>query len=89
MGVRNLHVGCSSAGFEKGELGHMICQYSVSGTQVLQKVVVLHHCFLLTDVGIKLLVGCSIKVMIAAATDGLFDYFSVGVWDSGAIRIAR
>jgi hypothetical protein len=42
----------------------------------------------LTDVGVKLLVGCSIKVVIAAATDGLFDYFSIGVWDSGVITIA-
>jgi hypothetical protein len=27
--------------------------------------------------------------MIAAATNGLFDYFGVGVWDSGVITIAR
>jgi hypothetical protein len=27
--------------------------------------------------------------MIAAATNGSFDYFSVGVWDSGVITIAR
>jgi hypothetical protein len=33
----------------------------------------------LTDVGVELLVGCSIKVMIAAAMDGLFDYISIGV----------
>jgi hypothetical protein len=35
------------------------------------------------------LVGCGIKVVIAAATDGSFDYFSVGFWDSGVITIAR
>jgi hypothetical protein len=35
------------------------------------------------------LVGCSIIVVIAAATDGLFDYFSVIVKDSGVITIAR
>jgi hypothetical protein len=43
----------------------------------------------LTDVGVKSLVGCSIEVMIAAATNGSFDYFSIGVWDSGVITIAR
>jgi hypothetical protein len=41
--VQNLHVGCNSAGFEKGELVHMIRQYSIGGSQVLQKVVILHH----------------------------------------------
>jgi hypothetical protein len=41
------------------------------------------------EIGVELLVGCSIKVMIAAATNSLFDYFSVGVWDSGVITIAR
>jgi hypothetical protein len=40
-------------------------------------------------VSVELLVGCGIEVMIAAATDGLFDYFSVGVWDSGVLTIAR
>jgi hypothetical protein len=35
------------------------------------------------------MVGCSIEKMIAAATNGLLDYFSVGVWDSGVITIAR
>jgi hypothetical protein len=35
------------------------------------------------------LIGCSIEVMVAAATNGLFDYFSVGVWDSGMMTIAR
>jgi hypothetical protein len=33
--------------------------------------------------------GCSIEVMVAAATNGSFDYFSVGVWDSGMMTIAR
>jgi hypothetical protein len=37
MGMRSLHVGCNSAGFEKEELVvHMICQYSISGSLVLQ-----------------------------------------------------
>jgi hypothetical protein len=43
VGVRNLHVDCNSAGFEKGELVHVICQCSIRGSQVLQKVVVLHN----------------------------------------------
>jgi hypothetical protein len=47
MGVQNLHVGCRSPGFKKGELVHMFCQYSISDSQVLQKVVVLHHLILL------------------------------------------
>jgi hypothetical protein len=33
----------------------------------------------LTDVGVKLLEGCSIEVMIAAAANGLFDYLGAGV----------
>ena len=37
----------------------------------------------------ELLVGCGIEVMIAAATNGLFDYFGIGVLDSGVITIAR
>jgi hypothetical protein len=37
MDMPSLHVGCSSAGFEKGELVHVICQNSISGSQVLQK----------------------------------------------------
>ncbi len=47
MGVQNLQVGCISAGFEKGEVVCVICQCSISGSQVLQKVVVLHHLILL------------------------------------------
>jgi hypothetical protein len=43
----------------------------------------------LTDVSIKLLVGYGIKVVIVAATYGSFDYFGVGVWDSGVITIAH
>jgi hypothetical protein len=43
MGVRSFDVDCNSAGFEKGELVHVIQQYLVSGSQVLQKAVVLHH----------------------------------------------
>ena len=43
MVVQSLHVDCDSAGFEKGELVHVICQYSISGSEVLQMVVVLHH----------------------------------------------
>jgi hypothetical protein len=45
-------------------------QSSKVGSQVLQKVEVFHHA---TDIGIKALVGCSIEVVIAATTDGLFD----------------
>jgi hypothetical protein len=43
MGVWSLHVDCNSAGFEKGGLAHVIRQCSIGGSQVLQKVVVLHH----------------------------------------------
>jgi hypothetical protein len=32
--------------------------------------------------------GC-IKVVIAAATDGSFAYFGVGVWDFGVITITH
>jgi hypothetical protein len=34
-------------------------------------------------------VGCSIKVMIAATMDDLFDYCNVGVWDSGVMTIVH
>ncbi len=74
MGMQNLHVCCNSAGFEKGELLHVIHQYSISGSQVLQNMVVLHYLILPDSCQGKLLVGCSIEVMIAAVMDGLFDY---------------
>jgi hypothetical protein len=35
------------------------------------------------------LVGSSIKVVIAAATDGLFDYVGIGVGDTGVVAVAR
>jgi hypothetical protein len=92
MGVRSLHSDCNSAGFEKGELAHVICQCSISGSQVLQKVVVLHHSIWLDSCWSQIVGWMQhtvVEVMIAAVTNGLFDYFSIGVWDSGVITIAR
>jgi hypothetical protein len=89
MVVLSLHVDCNSAGFEKRELAHVIRQCSISGSQVLQKVVVLRQLIRLDVCRRRIFIGCSIKVVIAAATNGSFDYFSVGVWDSGVITIAR
>jgi len=43
----------------------------------------------LTYVGIKTLVGSSIKVVIAAAADGSFDYVGIGVGDTGVVAVAR
>jgi hypothetical protein len=44
MGMQTLHVGCNSAGFEKGELVHVIRQFSISGSLVLHNLILLDGC---------------------------------------------
>jgi hypothetical protein len=48
----------------------LICQYLLTGSQVLQKVVVLHHVILLDRCRHQIVGRMQHKVMIAAATDG-------------------